>query len=138
LGKKCRDDVRGLDVTDEASGHGIVTPAEILAVSPGPGPVWTLTSDDLNVNLLSFTDGEGVASHVNNEVDVLVIVVAGEGLIEIDRTKQTIRAGQVCLIPKGALRAIRSGSPDFAYLTAHRRRGFLWPEEAPPPDSRLT
>jgi quercetin dioxygenase-like cupin family protein len=119
-------------VTEERSGPEIVTPADVLAMSSGPGPVWTLTSDDLNVNLLWFRAGGGVPSHVNNEVDVLVIVVAGEGMIEIDGAGQTIRAGQVCLIPKGAIRGIRSGSGEFAYLTAHRRRRALWPEEAPP------
>ena len=35
-----------------------------------PGAIWTRQSEDLNVNLLVFASGEGVAEHVNAEVDV--------------------------------------------------------------------
>jgi quercetin dioxygenase-like cupin family protein len=107
----------------------VVTLADWLAASSGPGPAWTATSADLNVNLISFPDGQGVSAHVNNEVDVLIVVVKGEGVIEIDDVHQSLRAGQVCLIPKGVKRAIRSSSPQFAYLTCHRRRAGLWPSD---------
>ncbi|MGD9891273.1 MAG: cupin domain-containing protein [Dehalococcoidia bacterium] len=105
----------------------ILTTAEVLARVPGPGPVWTRSSADLNVNLLSFDRGQGVPAHVNDEVDVLLVVVAGEGAIEIDGVVHSVRAGQVCLIPKGAERAIHSAGGPFAYLTCHRRRGGLMP-----------
>ncbi len=105
----------------------IVTPAERLATADGDGPVWTHASADLNVNLLRFDGGRGVPAHVNQEVDVLVIAVAGEGIIEIDGSPRRITAGQLCVIPKGVTRAIRSGGAPFAYLTCHRRRGGLWP-----------
>jgi quercetin dioxygenase-like cupin family protein len=104
-----------------------LTPAEVLARESGPGPVWTRSSADLNVNLISFDQGLGVPAHVNDEVDVLLIIVAGEGVLEIDRAAYLISAGQVCLIPKGVERAIRSGGGPFAYLSCHRRRGGLMP-----------
>ena len=105
----------------------ILTPAEVLARVLGPGPVWTRSSADLNVNLLSFDRGQGVPAHVNDEVDVLLVIVSGAGVLEIDGAVHPIRAGQVCLIPKGAERAIRSAGGLFAYLTCHRRRGGLMP-----------
>jgi quercetin dioxygenase-like cupin family protein len=105
----------------------ILTPAEVLARESGPGPVWTRSSADLNVNLLSFDRGQGVPAHVNDEVDVLLVVVAGEGVLEIDGAAHPVRAGQVCLIPKGVARAIRSDGGPFAYLSCHRRRGGLMP-----------
>ena len=105
----------------------IMTPAEVLARVVGPGPVWTRSSSDLNVNLLSFDRGQGVPAHVNDEVDVLLVVVAGEGVIVTDGATHTLRTGQVCLIPKGAERGIRSAGGPFAYLTCHRRRGGLMP-----------
>ena len=105
----------------------VVTLTEWLGTSAGPGPVWTKSSTDLNINLISFSSGQGVPAHINNEVDVFVVVVRGEGLIEIDEVQHPMQAGQICLIPKGALRAVRSSSPDFAYLTCHRRREGLWP-----------
>ena len=111
----------------------IVTLAGVLAEVSGPGPVWTHTSRDLNVNLLSFEAGQGVPDHVNDEVDVLIVVVAGEGVLAIDGTEHPIAAGQLCVIPKGARRSLHSGDGPFAYLTCHRRRGGLWPDAAIPP-----
>ncbi len=105
----------------------ILTPAEVLARESGPGPVWTHTSADLNVNLLSFDQDQGVPAHVNDEVDVLLVVVAGEGVLELDGTPHPLHAGQACLIPKGTSRAIRSAGGPFAYLTCHRRRAGLMP-----------
>jgi quercetin dioxygenase-like cupin family protein len=105
----------------------VVALAEILAGSDGPGPLWTATTDDLNVNLLSFEGNQGVPRHVNDEVDVLIVGIAGEGDIEIDGEVQRLGAGGLCLIPKGAARALRATGGRFAYLSCHRRRGGLWP-----------
>ena len=109
----------------------LVTLADVLTAASGPGAVWTHTSPDLNVNLVSFEAGQGVPPHVNQEVDVLIVAVAGEGVLELDGTAHPIRAGQLCVVPKGVRRSIRSGGGPFAYLTCHRRRGGLWPDGAP-------
>ena len=92
------------------------------------GAVWTHQSEDLNVNLLVFPAGEGVATHVNTDVDVLLVGVAGEGVVEIEGTRRLLRAGQALVIPKGASRATQSSSGLFAYLSCHRRRAGLWPK----------
>lgn len=91
------------------------------------GPAWTGMSDDLNVNLLVFTAGNGVAEHVNSEVDVLMIGISGEGTLILDGTERAFRSGDAVLVPKGRRRGTRAGSDRFAYLTCHRRRGGLWP-----------
>ena len=111
----------------------VVTIANVLAAASGPGPVWTHTCLDLNVNLLSFDAGQGVPEHVNDEVDVLIVVVAGEGILKIDGTTNPLRAGQICVVPRGARRSIHSGGGPFADLTCHRRRGGLWPDAAGSP-----
>ncbi len=112
------------------SEHGatptVVDLARFLAEA-GDGPLWTLASEDLNVNLVRFDGGRGVPEHVNAEVDVLLVGVAGEGAVEVDGRAMLLRAGQVCLLPKGTRRAIASTGEAFAYLTCHRRRGLLWP-----------
>jgi quercetin dioxygenase-like cupin family protein len=109
----------------------IVTLAEVLNASSGPGPAWTKTSADLNVNLISFAAGQGVPAHVNAEVDVLLVAVRGEGLLEVDGVSRPFRAGDLCLVPKGATRAVRCEVGSLAYLTCHRRRGGLWPADPP-------
>jgi quercetin dioxygenase-like cupin family protein len=110
--------------------------AALARAATAPGAIWTRQSEDLNVNLLVFASGEGVAEHINTEVDVLLVGIAGAGAVTVDGTCQILRAGQALLIPKGANRGIRSLSDPFAYLTCHCRRGGLWPsrpvEQIPP------
>ena len=110
--------------------------AELARVSNAAGPIWTDQSEDLNVNLLVLARDEGIAGHVNAEVDVLLVGVAGAGVVEVDGIECPVGPGQVLLIRKGAQRAIRSGGDRFAYLTCHRRRAGLWPRGVPRPDER--
>lgn len=93
----------------------------------GEKPAWSHQSDDLNVNLISCVAGQGIGSHVNAEVDLLVIGIDGEGAIEVDGCWHTMRPGQVIVIPKGAQRSTRCDGGTFGYLTCHRRRSGLWP-----------
>jgi quercetin dioxygenase-like cupin family protein len=92
----------------------------------GKGVAWSQASEDLNVNLVVF-EGDGVDEHVNAEVDVLVLGIAGEGMVTIDGQNHALEAGRAVVIPKGARRAIRSTTGRFAYVTCHRRRPGLWP-----------
>lgn len=98
-----------------------------LAEAGGRGPVWSNRGADLDVNLLVFEEGDGVAEHVNEQVDVLLVAVAGKGAVTIQGQPREIVAGQAVLIPKGARRGIRALDGRFAYLTCHRRRAGLMP-----------
>lgn len=91
------------------------------------GVRWGGASEDLNVTLLSWPAGEGVAPHVGNEVDVVLIAVAGAGEVIVDGEAFALSAGQALLIPKGRERAIRAVSERFSYLSVHRRRAGLMP-----------
>jgi quercetin dioxygenase-like cupin family protein len=94
------------------------------------GAVWSIASADLNLNLLHFAAGDGVEAHINREVDVLGLVISGEGILELEDRQERLRPGLLFFIPKGAGRAIRSSSADFAYLSCHRRRAGLMPTRA--------
>jgi quercetin dioxygenase-like cupin family protein len=103
------------------------TIAEILAsTKKRTGVIWSLQeSRDLNVNLVQFTEGEGVGDHVNDEVDVLLVGVSGSGEVRINGTLHWLSSGTLVLLPKGAQRSTRGTSANFAYLTVHQRRGPL-------------
>ena len=101
--------------------------AALVRSATAPGAIWTRQSEDLNVNLLVFASGEGVAEHVNAEVDVLLVGIAGAGAVTIDGTRQILSPGHAIVVPKGTNRGIQSTTESFAYLTCHRRRGGLWP-----------
>jgi quercetin dioxygenase-like cupin family protein len=117
----------------ESSGAGVtseptpVVDLAAIAASSARGPAWTNRSDDLDANLLVFTGGEGVAEHVNDQVDVLIVGIAGEGTVMIDGQSHRLAAGRAVLVPKGARRSTNAGADTFAYLTCHRRRPGLLP-----------
>lgn len=96
-------------------------------------PVWVHTSEDLNVNLLVFDAPGGVTEHTNDEVDVLLVGISGQGNVVVDGTTRTLSAGAAIVIPKGARRAVEAVEGRFAYLTCHRRRAGLWPRGVPRP-----
>jgi len=99
-----------------------------LAASAGgrKGAIWTLEeSGDLNANLVRFDRGGGVGEHVNKEVDVVFLGVAGSGFVHVSGEEHLLYAGTLVFVPKGAGRSTIALSDGFAYLTIHRRRGPL-------------
>src|SRR3712207_551969 len=90
------------------------------------GGIWALEGcGDLNANLVRFETGGGVGEHVNEEVDVLFVGVAGSGSVCVDGKEHTLSAGMLVFAPWGARRSTGAFSDGFAYLTVHRRRGPL-------------
>jgi quercetin dioxygenase-like cupin family protein len=100
---------------------------ETAASSAGrAGVVWTLQgSSQLNANLVRFSVGGGVGEHVNDEVDVIVVGVAGSGSVEVNGKEHPVSEGTMIFIPRGTRRSTRATSGDFAYLSIHPRRGPL-------------
>jgi quercetin dioxygenase-like cupin family protein len=105
----------------------IVELHDLLASAEHEGPIWSLNSEQLNINLLRFSAGEGIPAHINNEVDVLIVIVEGQGVLSLGDEEHNIYAGTATLIPRGARRAITCTSGPLAYLTCHRRRAGLMP-----------
>ncbi len=110
------------------------TPAAVLIDLPalgelaqGNGPQWSHESSDLDLTLLSWASQREIAAHVNGEVDVVLIVVAGAGNVTVEGAAYHLTAGQALLIPKGTERSIRSTVDRFSYLSLHRCRAGLWP-----------
>lgn len=100
---------------------------DLQTAQPFSGPQLGHESEDLNLTLLSWKAGEGVAPHVNTEVDVVLIAVDGEGEVTVGAEVFALRAGQALLIPKGCERAIRCAGERFSYLSVHKRRRGLMP-----------
>src|SRR5579885_3189922 len=91
-------------------------PALAAAEHGANGAVWSLTSSDLNVNLVRWESG-GVAEHTNAEVDVLIVGICGEGILTVDGVEHRLSHGVACLVPRGARRSIGCVAAPFAYLT---------------------
>jgi hypothetical protein len=91
-----------------------------LSRPEGTGPLWGITSSDLNATLLVWPAGHEVAEHTNNEA-------------LIDGQQHSLSPGHALLIPKGSSRAIEAGATGVRYLSVHRRRGPLQIEGLPSP-----
>ena len=94
----------------------------------GPsGVVWPLPhGGDLDTNAVVIVPGGSVGAHVNQEVDVVLVVVAGRGAVEVDGEDVPLAAGRLVHVPKGASRAVRAAADDhLVYVTVHRARGGL-------------
>lgn len=89
------------------------------------GPQWGLATEELNATLLWWSDQHSVAPHVNNELDVFLLVVDGHGEVVVDGEVFDVGPGQALLIPRGTERAIRSTTATFCYLNIHRRRRLM-------------
>jgi quercetin dioxygenase-like cupin family protein len=87
--------------------------------------VWGAESADLNATLLEWPPGDGPAEHVNEQLDVLYVVLAGSATLTADGEPRELAAGEATIVGKGARRALVAGPDGVRYLTAHVRRGGL-------------
>jgi quercetin dioxygenase-like cupin family protein len=97
---------------------------DLLAPAGGNGVVWSVSPEGFHANLVTLQRGGAVDTHRNDEVDVLVVVVAGAGHVDVDGEATPLLAGTAVVVPKGTERRIEAaGDGDgLRYLTVHARR----------------
>ena len=96
-------------------------------VGGASGACWSLPhGGDLDANVVVLHPGDSVGSHVNGEVDVLVVVLAGGGFVIVDGVRRAVRRSMVVHVPKGLARSIVAGDDEaLVYVTVHRARSGL-------------
>lgn len=92
------------------------------------GPQWGEESEQLDVTVLSWENGRGLEAQVNSELDVVFVVLQGEGVATVGGEEIALRPGLVLPIPKGVERGIRSTSERLTYASVHQRRRGLMPK----------
>lgn len=102
-----------------------------LLAGAGVGPLWGMASNDLNATLLEWPPGHEVTEHVNTDLDVFVVVLAGNGTLTIDAQPHRLTTGSAILVERGTRRGIRAGTDGLRYLSIHRRRAPLQIQCAP-------
>ncbi|MER5352121.1 hypothetical protein ABT093_17545 [Kitasatospora sp. NPDC002551] len=109
----------------EALGEGVVLD-ELLreAASDGAGALWRLTGAErqLDANVVRLRPEASVAEHVEPDLDVLVLGIAGRGTLRCGGVEHSLEPGALRLLPRGAARAVSAGPEGAVYLTVHRRR----------------
>lgn len=119
------------DATGSGRGGGGAGPVVVadlgdVSTAGADGVVWSLPhGSDLDANLVHLGPGGRIEGHVNHEVDVLVFVVAGAGVVDIDGEAHELHVDVVALVGRGAHRAVVAGPRGLSYLSVHRRRPGL-------------
>ncbi len=98
-----------------------------IDATPGiGGVVWKLPHEgDLDGNLVRLAAGRSIEAHVNDEVDVLIVVRSGGGALVVDRVPHPLGEVTIALVPKGVERSITAGPSGMSYLSVHRHRDGL-------------
>ncbi len=96
------------------------------------GAVWGTESEDLDATLVRWEEGRGVTAHIGKEVDVVMVVLAGTGIVRVDSESQGAAAGTVIVIPKGSEREVRAGQGGLTYVNVHKRKRKMLPNMVRP------
>ncbi|MFI9245272.1 hypothetical protein ACIGXF_22430 [Streptomyces sp. NPDC053086] len=99
----------------------------LAEAAPVPsGVLWKLTESErqLDANVVRLAPGGQVSAHTETQLDVLVLVLAGDGVLGKGSGDATepLTAGTLVWLPHGAARSIAAGEAGLTYLTAHSRR----------------
>lgn len=91
------------------------------------GARWTLAEPgrQLDANLIHLPAGHQVDTHTEPDLDVVLVVVAGDGAIGTPDGTQTLAEGNIAWLPHGSTRSVTAGTDGLSYLTIHRRRPGL-------------
>ncbi len=101
--------------------------ADALRHARYDGAIWSLNCDQLNTNLMRLSVGAGIPAHVNDDLDVLLVVFEGSGELQVGDAGSALEPGVAVVVPRGSRRVIRCLRGPLVYLTAHRQRGGLLP-----------
>ncbi|MFF0792173.1 hypothetical protein [Streptomyces spiralis] len=106
----------------------VLCDARALAETPPvpAGVLWKLTEGgrQLDANLVRLSPGGRVAPHAEPDLDVLLYVVSGGGVLGAGTGDEPrpLAEGATVWLPHGSTRSIAAGEDGLVYLTVHRRR----------------
>jgi quercetin dioxygenase-like cupin family protein len=91
------------------------------------GAVWRLSEPgrQIDANVVRIPPGQRVETHVEPDLDVLVLVVAGDGALVTPEGPHPLGEGGLAWLPHGSARGLEAGERGMSYLTVHRRRAGM-------------
>lgn len=100
----------------------------------GDGVLWKLAESgrQLDANLISLPAGKHIAPHAEPDLDVLVLVVSGAGVMDTPEGPLPLTDGTLLWLPHTSTRSITAGPAGLSYLTVHRRRPGMQIHPHPP------
>lgn len=94
------------------------------AAAGAGGVRWKLAEPgrQLDANVIRLTPGQRVGIHAEPDLDVLLLVLAGDGTLGTAGEPLDLSAGVIAWLPRGSSRSLSAGEDGLAYLTVHGRR----------------
>lgn len=117
-----------LDPTGAPVPHLLCDAEALAARAPAQaGALWRLTepSRQLDANLIRLPPDEQINTHIEPDLDVLLLVVNGDGVLGTALAPQPLSRGSLIWLPRGSSRSLTAGRRGMSYLTVHRRRSGM-------------
>jgi quercetin dioxygenase-like cupin family protein len=88
------------------------------------GVLWKLAESgrQLDANLIRLPAGEHIGTHSEPDLDVLVLIVTGDGVMNTPEGELPLTEGALLWLPHGSTRSLTAGPGGLVYVTVHRRR----------------
>lgn len=112
------------------NGQASVAQVGELPINGRSGVLAGFVSEQLNANFVMLEHGEAMAAHTNDEVDVVIVVQSGEGVLTIDDELHRITVDSLAIVPRGTSREIVANGR-LLYFTIHQRREGLTVQPSP-------
>lgn len=98
------------------------------------GALWKLAESgrQLDANVVHLPPGRGVDAHAEPLLDVLLLVVAGDGTLTTVDGPRHLTEGTLLWLPHGSRRSLTAGAGGLSYLTVHPRRPGMQIGRRPP------
>ncbi|MFI6208077.1 cupin domain-containing protein [Streptomyces sp. NPDC051041] len=114
-------------VPDPAGGpvpRVLLETGSLEALGPAAGAVWRLAEPgrQLDANVVRLPPGRRVGTHIEPDLDVLLLVVAGGGTLVTSEGSLPLGEGSLTWLPHGSARGLVAGERGLSCLTVHRRR----------------
>ncbi|WP_329125933.1 zinc ribbon domain-containing protein [Streptomyces sp. NBC_01465] len=112
-------------MTTPAAARTLTTLDGLLALGEQrQGALWRLAEPGrgLDANVVRLGPGAVVGEHSDDVLDVLLVVLDGEGQLVTPEGRQELVRHTVVWLPRTSRRSLEAGAQGLVYLTAHRRR----------------
>ena len=113
-------------VVESGTDHRCVRTARLDALHSSQGAdgvVWSLGGPrQIEANLVDLGPGGLIAEHVNQDVDLLMLVLGGSATIVADGQARALALHDLALVPRGSRRAVVAGPDGCQYLSVHTAR----------------
>lgn len=102
--------------------------AQVLETSvDASGSIWKLEphTRGLDCNIISIPPNDEIARHVGPDLDVVIVVLDGSGVLENDGETISLDEGSMVWLPKNSVRRFGAGEKGLRYFSVHTRKRGL-------------